>query len=205
MNLVNVGSTEHMIDTELSCSIIVDAGASYGEFIEGIKQIMPNVRIYSLECCKTNYRILEEKKFSNVILCDHALVGQSVEGDIEFTEFVGQNGKFHQWGNVRGLNVDAAKKRKEFIETRKYRVPTLKMNDIFDFFGLSKIDYLKLDIEGEEEEVIDTMTSETAGKINQISLEVHSQKNKLIITEHLYELGFGYVLKMDNEIYAKKL
>ena len=64
------------------------------------------------------------------------------------------------------------------------------------------VDYLKMDIEGSEYEVINGLTNELSSKIEQISLEVHNNNLNSQLISRLKDLGYNIKEYQNNEIYA---
>ena len=172
--------------------------------------IKHNVNIIGVEPSRRNLEVFKTKPYSKIkMLIEKALIGSDMHIDeIDFTEFVGKNGKFHQWNNTKGNYIKNATCRKEFIGINKYKVKTITINTIIDMiklFGKEKIDYLKMDIEGNELEVIFDMDQEIAKKIVQMSFEFHYPKKEDLMINILKTKGFNNVIKFSgNEIYASR-
>jgi len=157
-------------------SVIVDAGACVGEFIEEIREHI-NCKIIAIEPDTRNFNILKEKNFKNVELINKALVGDDKGMFVTFYSY-SQN----ELGNISNKYPDSRD---------KFTVKTIKLKD------LPKMDYLKMDIEGEEEAVIQSITN----KINQMSIEIHDMDIKKVISK-LEEFGFKCEEMPHSEIYA---
>ena len=78
-----------------------------------------------------------------------------------------------------------------------YDVETIKLDKIFDFIGLDRIDLLKLDIEGEEYPVLWSVSKDSLQRIEQIVVEFHhfcveiySQKDTSKVVMRLKDFGF---------------
>lgn len=145
-------------------SIIIDAGSCRGSFIDFIRKHL-NCKIYAIEPCKTHVEFLNSKNYLNVKVFNKALVGKSIVKYINFNEYVG----LPEWGSIYNRNIIHPKLKKVI----SYDVEVINVNDVFKVLGIDYIDYLKLDIEGAEHDVINSMFLETASKIRQISIEVH--------------------------------
>lgn len=186
---------EHKFNLDLlnENSIIVDAGAAYGDFVEEIRKIdkLKNTKIYCIECGETNFKELKEKNFENVILINKVLVGENCKDQAEFFDFQRSiNKKISLWGNLYGYYVDSAKGRGDCGGIKHYMVNTLRFNSIFETYFIDKIDYLKMDVEGTETGIINTMTKENANRITQISFEYHEDADPEVLSKKLNELGF---------------
>lgn len=184
-----------------SASIIVEAGAELGKTIEDLRQFdrTKKCKIFAIECNRDNIKTLRDKKFHNVKIYERALVGQNSGDNVTFYQNIGMPA----WGNIirpRG----ATHRKSEGI--REYRVKTLKINDIFSSLGVDKIDFLKMDIEGSEKEVIETMSEETASKIDQLSVKHYFPLN--VNNGHfekiIEELGFEIKIRKKHEILCER-
>jgi len=196
-------SANHFIDMREidDSSIIVDAGACWGGFIEGLREHEngKNCRVIAIECEKYNIRKLKERNYHNVTVCEKALVGQDFDDKPVFYQIAG----YTQWGNFYKKHPG------DFAEIKEYEVETLKINDIFSVFDIKWIDFLKMDIEGSEGDILKTMTEETAVKIGQMSIEVHDWDGFLSVSdviERLGDLGFSAFTpnKGKAEVYGKR-
>lgn len=182
-------------------SIIVDAGACWGGFIECLREHESgrNCRIIAIECDKDNIKKLRERNYRNVMVCKKALVGQDSDNRPIFYQVIGKP----EWGNFYKKHPG------DFAEIKEYKVKTLKINDIFSVLDINWIDFLKMDIEGSEGDILKTMTEETAVKIGQMSIEVHDWDGFLSVSdiiEKLSDLGFNAFTpdKAKNEVFGKR-
>lgn len=183
--------TKHLFIPELfSDKTIIDAGACTGSFIESIRRLGINSRIIAIEPNNSNFKILSQKRLDNVVLMHNALVGSSVLKTIVFNEVIGLS----EWGSV--TNINDTRGRAAIRRKLKYEVKTTTLEDIVQF----EVDYIKMDIECSETEVIRTLTQKLSQKIKQISFEVHN-KDELILTKILQDLEY-LVFFRQNEIFA---
>lgn len=155
-------------------SVVVDAGACMGEIVEDLRSRGLKCKIYAIEPNKSNFESL--KNLENVISINKALVGKKRE-TINFYEISGRP----QWGNV-------------YQGDKVYPVKTIILDELPE-----EIDYLKMDIEGMELEVIEELKKD----IPQMSIEFHGNNGTKIINR-LKSLGYGIKEYPHNEIYAFK-
>lgn len=179
--------------------VIIDAGACMGKYTEIMNERFKSCRIIAIECDKENIDILREKNFSNVTICEKALIGHKSKGKMVYHKYVG----LPYSGSV-GYEKTYLKKRLhgKCKEVYKSMVDTLAINNIFSEFGIDRIDYFKMNIEGAERDVLLAMTEETASRIGQISISIHAnifddldssplkQSAGVDILDRLIELGF---------------
>ena len=194
---------KHFIDIDRlnDDSIIIDVGACIGNVTKRLREHRQTMRckIFAIECDKRNLEILKKQNFYNVEIYEKALVGQNTKGPVKF--FRCKRGP--NWGSIEPANQTSRWR----DATESYDVDTIKINDIFDEFGIDKIDYMKMDIEGSEKLTFETMSVETAEKIKQISVEVHWPDKSVGITmawvsERLEQLGFEIKCKTHAEIFC---
>jgi FkbM family methyltransferase len=138
-------------------SVIIDAGANIGRFIKDLREFV-NCKVYAIEPCRRC--IPELSKIENIELINKALVGKDYTGPI----------KFYQHTNTEGSNIFNNYSGRT---RRTYNVDTLGINEIFLELKLKTVDFFKIDIEGEELNVLKNVTLKNALRIKQLSVEVH--------------------------------
>jgi FkbM family methyltransferase len=199
MSLYDFGKgLHHLVDLEKlpDNPFVIDAGACVGDFCLAMTELRPNCQILAIEPSRRNRKQLEETlaNMDNVTFVDSALVDE--EGEIKMYDAYGRDGKFYQWGSVKEYMVSKAKGRKEFEKIDEYTVKATTLDKLIDG---RKVNYLKMDIEGSEREVLQGLSQETADLIEQISFENHYKNFSL--GEHLVKLGFTVTYK-GHEIYG---
>jgi FkbM family methyltransferase len=191
----------HFIDLDKlnEDSIVLDAGASEGCFIEELlKHVnLKNENIYAIEASKRNYETcLKDKPYT---VLNAALMGSDREEEtIEFAEFIGLPG----WGNSFSINEGTKHPKLEGFET--FNAPVLKICDVFEQFGIDRIDFMKLDIIGGEKEVLETIPREIIDTVTQITIEVYIDVWSLGEAEStLHALDFETITDPEkNELYG---
>lgn len=168
---------------------IIDAGANVGNFIDIMRKNNINSHIIAIEASKTNIGILKSKNYNNITLMHKALLGANHPPKIIFTEVKGML----EWGSATNINESRSRTNGKRI---KYEVEVVSLEDIVK----DDIDYLKMDIEGSETDVINTISDDLAKKIKQISFEIHNH-DESILKEKLEKLGYNISL-MDGEIFG---
>lgn len=76
-----------------------------------------------------------------------------------------------------------------------YQVDTISLKDIILSNNLSKIDYLKIDCEGSEGQILSSLPSEYFAMINKMCVETHGPELSIQVRQILEENGFDYVIK----------
>jgi len=161
-------------------SVVVDVGAHIGSFSLIASRSACQVLAYEPE--PSNFQMLKKNvelnHLENLTIFEMAVAGSS--GYQEFftyedgstgTHFLSSEGSDH-----------AVKK----------RVQTISLEDIIKREGLSRIDFLKLDCEGAEHDILRNMSPDTAGRIGAIAMETHfgHPESSIDIPVRLKEIGF---------------
>lgn len=152
--------------------MIIDAGACKGKYIEILAGKVNGCSIIAIECDKDHIKMLKEKNYPNVTICEKALVGYEPKEKLVYYKYLG----LPYSGSV-GYEKTYIKKKlaRKYKGVKKHEIETLGINDIFSEFDINRIDYLKMNIEGSERDVMAAMTEETASKIDQISVSIHTK------------------------------
>ena len=185
-------------------SIVVDVGAHIGAF--SVMVARKAHKVLSFEPEPGNFQMLKKNRdlnqLENVSIFEMAVSGSCGYQDIT----VYSEGSTGTHSLYQGSATDAGKK----------RVQTISLEEIIRREGLARIDFLKLDCEGAEHDILRHMTLDTANKIMGIAMETHrvSLGSFIDIPARLKELGFevtvehhgGYVYaRRNNRIDLKRL
>ena len=199
------GKEKHFIrlDRLNGDSIIVDVGVCEGDVIKKLREHKQTskCKIFAIECNKRLVEMLRKQNLFNVEICEKALVGQGIGEKVAF--FEGARGS--NWGSIAPSQL----KERWATAIDSYDVETFEINNIFNELGIDKIDYMKMDIEGSEKLILETMSMEVAEKIKQMTIEVHWPNLQVGITmdwakERLIELGFEIKVKKHAEIFCER-
>ena len=166
----------HLINLDIlpDAPIVIDAGACVGKCILEIQEHIKNPAVFAIEPNMNN--AFKLRNIEDIIVIEAALVGSKEPKEMRFYDING----LPEWGNVTGLY--ASKKHTE------YMIETINLKNVLDTIPLETIHYLKMDIEGSEWDVVSDMNEDTAKRIEQISMEIHSHLDK--ITEKLEAIGY---------------
>ena len=156
---------------------IIDIGANMGMFSMWAAPQAPEGRVVAIEpmdvvgCLDMNVRL---NKLENVVVLN-AAVGPDGEV-LEFLDYPSFNILTHQVGArpawttrllVRLLLLQ------QQLEPVHVRAPCISLGTIMDELDLKTVDYLKVDCEGGEYEILRTLSDEHWGRIQKIAMEFH--------------------------------
>lgn len=200
-NLIDLGyDLHHWVDVSRldKDSIVIDAGANVGLFVEALRAHV-DCKIIAVECGKENVACIKNKNFENVDVIGKAVVGDSNQS-ITLTEIVGEPNddgtmRYNQWHNIYGNHSDHPT-----AQVNTYEVEGVTLKELIEEYGT--VDYLKMDIEGAEYEVMESLTPEDAQKIKQMSFEWHDAKQNSRLEEVLLSLGYEVSWKPHPAIYS---
>lgn len=143
-------------------SLIVDAGANIGLASVYFAIRFPRARIVALEIDDGNFELLvgNVAAYPNVVPMKRGLWSHR-------TSLVIENPQAEQWA-FRG-----AERKEGHAESRS--IPALGVLDLLSELGASRIDLLKMDIEGGEREVLGESARSWIDKIDTLAVELHDR------------------------------
>ena len=165
--------------------IIVDIGAHVGYFTIYAANLAKKGKIISYEPSKSSFLILEKNikinKFSNVKLENLAV--SKIHGKAWlYTD------------NMDEISNSLYNLNKNF---EVQEVETITLSDIFLKYGLDEIDFLKMDCEGAEYDIILNSPKSILNKIKKMSIEIHENVvpyEKQVLIKYLEDTGFNVII-----------
>lgn len=164
---------------------IVDIGAGLGDFAVHVAKEHPSTKIYAYEPFPQSFALLQENlllnRIENVRAFPYALCAHT--GPIRF--HIASEAVAHSTA------VPEDKLPTEYIE-----VSGITLDQLFADLGLSKCDYVKMDCEGAEYEILFHTSPETLQRIHHLCLEYHdgiSAFSHQDLVQFLTEHGFQVV------------
>ena len=185
-------------------SIVVDVGAHIGAF--SVMVAGKAHRVLSFEPEPNNFQMLKKNMelnhLENVSIFEMAVSGSCGYQDITVYSEGSTGGHSLYQGSAKTAG--------------KQRVQTISLDEIIRKEALTRIDFLKLDCEGAEHDILKHMSFDTANRIMGIAMETHrvSKGSFIDIPGRLKELGFevtvedhgGYVYaRRNNRVDLKRL
>lgn len=115
----------------------------------------------------------------------------SIEGSPEHFSCLVKN--TYDLDNIQYLNANIVGNNNN-SETWSHRKSPINItiNDIFNLYRIEQIDFLKVDIEGGEYEIFETLTDEDLKKIKKIAIETHDNNMNYKIYEKFINKKFIY-------------
>lgn len=183
ITVLEVWKTNEYIDSDFGIKrddIVLDIGAHIGAFSILAAKSAANGRVFAYEPNKQNYSLLLENKRLNQIynLSTFNYAVSDKKGCIEL--FIGKLSSMHSIY------------RKNHKGSIKVKSSTLK--DVFKTNNLKKVDYLKIDAEGSEYNILLNAPKFILRKVDKIVIEYHDYLNHnfsyMDLKKHLESNGF---------------
>jgi FkbM family methyltransferase len=144
---------------------VVDVGGNIGALALDAGRRANRGRVVSVEPVEANFRLLCENvsrnRLPNVTPLRAAVVGTSAT---ETTVYLSPLGSGHHT-IVRPLAGNAS---------RGETVEAVRLQDLFARYAIERCDFLKLDCEGAEFEIVENMPAEIARRIGRLAMEYHT-------------------------------
>ena len=172
--------------------VVVDIGANIGAFSLYAAKTCGASHVISFEPFLDNYKVLSNNVEHNM-LRNITCVNQAVAGQ----------------GSVRTLRLDSTDAACHSLvggsSERTIEVECCTLDDVFRRFSLTKIDYLKIDCEGAEYEILENAVSRLP-QIRRISMETHTTFDRKAedIEKLLRRHDFDVRLFGDHRLYATR-
>lgn len=160
--------------------IVVDIGANLGFFSLYASEFEP-FKIYCFEPSKEIITCLSTNINNKGVVFQKAISGNNGINKFLYDDISSANGKLSE-NNQNGYDVE-----------------TIGINNLINFLGVHKIDYLKIDCEGCEKNIFENITKETISKIDKMVIEYHSEEIKELIIKKLNEFGVE-ITKIENQL-----
>lgn len=135
-------------------SVFVDVGGYDGDTVKTALEYNPNFRVITIEPIKSLCEIMKQKFLSNknIIVVNKAV--WSCKCNIFFNEY---DGGFKGLSTLQPI-MTQLRPEKRFAHILKYDVEANTLDNVLSELGIDTIDYLKIDTEGSEEQVLTGFT-----------------------------------------------
>nr|AQS28773.1 hypothetical protein [uncultured archaeon] len=168
--------------------VVVDIGANIGMFSLLAAKSAVKGRVYSFEPFSENFNLLME----NIKL-------NNLENIVPIKGAVAQRNGTRKLYLVKGKNFGGnsfEKKHWQADTSKTIKVETVTLDKFIRSYKIEKIDFLKVDCEGAEYEILMNCSKDTLSKIRKISLEFHDfdkTKKVLALIKFLEDNNFDVV------------
>lgn len=177
--------------------IVIDIGAHIGLFALFSSQFCKNGKIYCFEPVKENFDLLESNlkinDIKNVVAINGAV--STITGVI--TIYLNNDESGHSM-YVKG--------------EKQIQVKSFSLKDIFELYKIKKCNFIKIDCEGEEYKIIESLTDMCFEKINKMCIEYHFADTKPELLQNMikklnstYTIETRDILPDIGFLYAKKI
>lgn len=164
-------------------AVILDLGSNIGLTMAHFKNLFPDARIIGCEMNKANYQIAAEniKFFKDVKIINTAV-----------------------WIHNEGISYSVSASNDSFsiakgdcANDQNVQVSSTTINRLITDYNLTSIDYMKMDIEGAETDILDQKNLEWLDIVKAIGIEFHSDEESLNKYKRIIEEK-GYKVWRDN-------
>jgi len=148
------------IEVEITAnSVIVDLGCNTGLTIAHFKNFYPNVKIIGYEMDLDNYLLakINTQTYDNVLIYNKAIW---IENSLV---------EYHKNDNLDGYSIHIKSN-----EIQNIKVESTTIKNLIKNHRLDKIDYLKMDIEGVEKDILSHYDLSWLDFVKSINIEFHS-------------------------------
>lgn len=152
-----------LIDKIKNPEIILDLGAHIGSFSILAAKKYPKSKIYAFEASRENFLLLKKN-----------LAANKIRNVIAFNIGVGsEDGVLDFFINKRNTVLNSFIRNRQNDNLKSYKVDVKKLATIFSEMHIKKCDFMKIDIEGLELEVLRSAARDNMlGRINAIAAEI---------------------------------
>lgn len=160
--------------------VVVDIGANYGVFSLYSINFKPS-KIFALEPIKQTFKCMKKNLSEYGVICVNKAVSDRT--GYEVFKVTAVNGNNFSIKNSDGFHPSEA--------TGDELVETININDFIVDYDINHIDFLKVDCEGGELDLFNTINDDfLKTKIHKIAMEYHSNKIKNTILDKLFDCGY---------------
>jgi len=172
--------------------IVMDIGAALGDYAIWAAKQIPHGRVIAVEPYPPSVSLLRSNIEKNHVFNIEVFAGAVAATSGSTTLQVEQ-------GSIVQNSTATHQKTGQLIE-----VKTTSLDDLFSQFDLKKCDYLKMDCEGGEYEILFSASVESLAKIDRICMEVHdcmTDHNRVDMIKFLEKSGYRTRLTL-NPVHA---
>lgn len=158
-------------------SVVVDIGANIGVFSVRAAYFAKKVRVVSYEPFPANFEMLRENVRINGLENGERMVVPNQKA------VSGARGELELFFSPGDSGLVSQHNQSDKGHTRSVKVPAVTLADVFSDNNITTCDFLKMDCEGAEEDILLNAPAELFDRIRSITLEWHYDLNKMTIDE----------------------
>ncbi len=187
---------------------IFDVGANIGLFSLFVNGIQKNVKIYAFEPINPIFEVLQENvrlhSLPHIYVFNYGLSSENNSATLfTFYPNMAGNSTAKPQEKVEQQDVMSSVLTQEqmeyFFQSEQVRGELRTLSSVIDELDIKSIDLLKIDVEGEEHEVLKGIEEKDWGKIKQIVVEVHDREGRLEQIQKLLKThGFDMTVEKNN-------
>ena len=171
--------------------IVIDIGAHKGYFSTFASLAAKNGKVYAFEPMEDNYNIL--KKNIKVNKCINVIPFQ-----LGISGAKGIRKLYVSPDSSSGMSLIKEWFKDDKRKITSFYIKCITLHDIFSLCRIKKIDFLKIDCEGAEHEILLNTPIESLAKINKISMEFHQiGRLRVGILKNLLKQN-GFIVKVED-------
>lgn len=189
---------------------IFDVGANIGLFSLFMGRLQENLKIYAFEPIKPIFEVLQDNiilhSLPNVCLFNYGLSSEE-NHEKQFTFYPNMAGNsttqpVEKLEQREVMNAFVEKEQVEyFFQSIQVSGKIKTLSSVIKELGIESIDLLKIDVEGEEHEVLKGIEANDWDKIKQIVVEVYDKEGRLErIQKLLATYGFNITIEKINPL-----
>lgn len=191
---------------------IFDVGANIGLFCLFLKSLQKQVKIYAFEPIKPIFDVLQANvqlhSIENISLFQYGFSSVN-KSEVLFTFYPNMAGNSTRKPveKVEQREVMNARLNKEMVDylfqNQQVKGEVRTLSSVINELNIKCIDLLKIDVEGEEYEVLQGINHMDWRKIKQIVVEVHDREGRLDIIQKIFTAnGFDVTSEKNNLVPA---
>ncbi|MDJ0743768.1 MAG: FkbM family methyltransferase [Xenococcaceae cyanobacterium MO_167.B27] len=187
---------------------IFDVGANIGLFSLFVSRLQKNLKIYAFEPIESIFEVLQENvhlhSLHNIFLFNYGLSSENNPEKL-FTFYPNMAGNsttkpLEKLEQRDAMNAVLSQEKVEyFFQSDQVKGELRTLSSVINELDIKSIDLLKIDVEGEEYEVLKGIEEKDWSKIKQVFAEVHDREGRLeqiqtLLTNH----GFDITIEKNN-------
>lgn len=178
-----------------NAKVIFDIGANFGLYGLIAKAIEPDAQVFLVEALRKNcVRIQENLRLNsmNAVVVNRALGNQ--QGSVKFFDMDSHD------NTIGSIYRSFVEMHQHHTEIKEIEVSMTTLDDVMEEYRLTKLDLLKVDVEGAELELLSGALRTIKDSQPDILFEISSPENAEAINRLISGLGFNYnIYELDDQ------